>query len=63
MKAIDLTKILKGYTSGWVALSADYKKVVASAPNLTSLNAKLKKLGDPKVILIQAGWSYNTYIG
>ncbi|MBI4028751.1 MAG: hypothetical protein HY376_00060 [Candidatus Blackburnbacteria bacterium] len=63
MKAIDLTKILKGYTSGWVALSADYKKVIVWASSLKVLNRKLEKMGNPRVVLLPGMRSYGPLIG
>jgi len=57
-----LSKILKGYISGWVAISIDYKKVVASAPTMKELDKKLKKLGNPKVVLIPGMEDYGPII-
>lgn len=62
-RPVNLTKVLNGYTSGWVALSRDYKRVVAAASSLKTLDVKLKKLKNPKVVLIQASDNYRGFIG
>ncbi|MBI2268117.1 MAG: hypothetical protein HYU80_01560 [Candidatus Blackburnbacteria bacterium] len=62
MKPVDLTKLLKKYTSGWVALSKDYKRVVAAAESLEELDGRLKKLRNPKVVLISAAPNYRSFI-
>ncbi|TSC85435.1 MAG: hypothetical protein G01um101416_863 [Microgenomates group bacterium Gr01-1014_16] len=49
---IDLTKVLKGATSGWVAISADYKKLVAKGKNLREVNKKVEKLPSGSVVLM-----------
>lgn len=62
MKPIDLTKILKPYKSGWVAVSKDYKKAVAAAATLELLDEELKKLKSPHVVLIPASKNYRGFI-
>ena len=61
-KPIDLTKLLKEYKSGWVALSKNYKKVVTSARSLKELDRKLEKLNNPQVVLISASKNYRGFI-
>ena len=62
MKPVDLTKLLKPYKSGWVALSRNYKKVIASAPTLEKMDNKLKKLGNPDIVLISASENYKGFV-
>lgn len=62
MGAVDLTKLLKPYKSGWVAFSKDYKKVISSASTLGDLDKKLKKLDDPDVVIISASDNYQGFI-
>ena len=62
MKPVDLTKLLKPYKSGWVALSENYRKVIASAETLEKMDEKLKKLDDPDVVLISASENYKGFI-
>lgn len=52
MKPIDLTKLLSKFSSGWVALSSDYKKVIAHTSNFSLLIRKLEKVKDEKPILM-----------
>lgn len=63
MKAIDLTKTLKNYTSGWVSISKDYKRVVASGKTLKTLLEKLEKMGKPDGYLMKAAKDYSGYVG
>ena len=58
MKQIDLTKIIKKYTSGWIALSPDYKKVVGHGKSIkiAAIKAKSRGVGEP--ILMRAAKSY-----
>lgn len=62
MKA-NLAKTLKGYTKGWVSISKDYKKVIASGDSLKDLLHKLARLGNPKGYLMKAAKDYSRYIG
>jgi len=63
MRIVDLTKPLKGYTSGWVSISKDYKKVVVSGRTLKSLLKKLKKMGNPDGYIMKAVKDYSGYVG
>lgn len=63
MGIIDLTKPLKGYTSGWVSISKNYKKVIASGRTLKSLLKKLDKMGNPGGYLMKAAKDYSGYVG
>jgi len=62
MKPVDLTKLLRPYKSGWVALSKDYKKVITFAPTLEKLDSKLDKLENPDVVLISASNNYRGFV-
>lgn len=61
-KPLDLTKLLKDYKSGWVALSKNYKEVVAWAPSLEKLDVKLEEVGEKDVVVISASQNYRGFI-
>jgi len=42
MEAIDLSKILRPYEEKWVALTKDYKKVIASGKTLKQVRDKTR---------------------
>ena len=63
MREKNLAKILKNYTSGWVSISKDYKKVVASGRTLKTLLQKLEKMGNPDGYLMKAAKDYSGYVG
>lgn len=63
MKAINLAKILKKYNSGWISISKDYKKVIASGRTLKVLLQKLAKMGNPDGYLMKAAKDYSGYVG
>ncbi len=46
LKLIDLTKVLKPFKSGWVALSEDRKKVIAHGESINEVDKKAKKTGE-----------------
>lgn len=50
MKAIDLTKKLKGYKSGWVAFDKSYN-VVAHASNFASITNKVKNKKNLEIVM------------
>lgn len=58
MKPIDLTKVILKYTSGWIALSPDYKKVVGHGQTIKKAvnKAQLQGIKDP--VLMRAAKSY-----
>lgn len=62
MKSINLVKLLKNFTSGWVAVSADYKRVVASGKTLKEVTKKVLQKKTDDVILISAAKNYRGYI-
>ena len=59
MKSIDLTKTLKPYTSGWVALDAKLK-IVAHEKDFESISERVKDRED--VVLMPASKSYFGFI-
>lgn len=63
MKTINLSKILKDYTFGWVSISKDYTKVIASGKSLKILLKKLERMGNPDGYLMKAAKDYSAYVG
>jgi hypothetical protein len=64
MNKLDLSKTLKKYKNGWVAISKDYKEVLFSAPNFNALMNKIDRPGKKdNVILIPASENYRGFIG
>ncbi len=63
MRTTNLSKILRGYTSGWVSISKDYKKIIAAGKTLKTLIQKLDKMGNPEGYLMKAAKDYSNYIG
>ncbi|MFZ5366085.1 MAG: hypothetical protein ACOZBZ_02230 [Patescibacteria group bacterium] len=61
-KPVSLVKLLKDYSSGWVALSVDYKRVVTWGKSLKEIDLKLKRLGSPEIVLISAAQNYRGFI-
>lgn len=62
MQTINLVKLLKPYSSGWVALSRDYKKVVASGKTLKEVTEKVQKQKRSDVVLISASKNYRGFV-
>ena len=60
MTKIDLTKLLRNYKSGWVALSSDYSRVVAYADKFIDLQKKVKNTKD--IVVLQAFDNYYNYV-
>lgn len=60
MSPIDLTKLLKKYKSGWVAVSNDYGRVIAHAEKFIELQKKVKN--NKNVVVIQAFNNYYNYV-
>lgn len=63
MKVINLIKALKGHTSGWVSISNDNKRIIASGKTLKELLNKLERLGKPRGYLMKATKDYSGYVG
>ena len=61
-KKIDFVKLLKGYKSGWVAISSDYTKVVLSGNTLKEVMSKAKKIRQ-KLYFFPAEGNYSGFIG
>ncbi len=62
MKKIDFVVLLKNYTSGWVAISADFSKVVLSGKTLREVIEKAKSIKE-KLYYFPAGESYGDFVG
>lgn len=62
MKAINLSKLLKNFSSGWVAVTTDYKRVIASGKTLKEVTSKVEKQRRDDVILISASKNYRGYV-
>lgn len=60
MKAIDLRKSLKPYTSGWVAVNKKTNEVVTHAKDFKSIAQKVGKGKD--ILLIPASDNYFGFI-
>lgn len=60
MKAVDLSKTLNPYTSGWVAVNKKTNKVVAHAKSFKQIAKKVEKTKD--VLLIPASDKYFGFI-
>ena len=63
MKTTNLAKILKNYSSGWVSISKDYKKIIASGKTLKVLLQKLDRMKNPDGYLMRAAKDYSGYVG
>ena len=59
---IDFVKLLKGYKSGWVGISSDFKKVVVWGKTLDEAHKTAKIIKD-KVYFFPAGESYGNFVG
>lgn len=62
MQTINLSKILRNFTSGWVAITSDYKKVVASGRTLKEVTDKVSKEKQNDVVLIPASRNYRGFV-
>ena len=58
MQPIDLTKQIKKYTAGWLALSPDYKKVVGHGKTIKIAADKAQSAGVKDPIMMRASKSY-----
>ncbi len=59
---IEFTKLLRGYKSGWVAISATFDKVVVWGETLKDVMQKTKDKGQ-KVFYFPVEKSYSDFIG
>lgn len=62
MQTVNLSKLLKNFSSGWVAVTSDYKKVVASGKTLKEVTARATKQKRDDVILVPASKNYRGYV-
>lgn len=60
MKPIDLTKTIKKYTQGWLALSPDYKKVVGHGKTIQNAVNQAESVGVKDPVLMRAAKSYGS---
>ena len=58
MKQIDLTKLIKKYTEGWIALSPDYKKVVGHGLSINKAITEAESKGFKHPVLMRAAKTY-----
>lgn len=61
-KKIDFVHLLKGYKSGWVGISSDFKKVVVWGKTLTDATKKAQKIRE-KIYYFPSGQSYSNFVG
>lgn len=62
MQTINLSKVLRDFNSGWVAITSDYKKVVASGKTLKEVTDKVSKEKQNDVVLISASRNYRGFV-
>ena len=62
MQTVNLSKLLKNFSSGWVAITADYKKIVASGKTLKEVTKAVEKQKSDDVILIPAAKNYRGFV-
>lgn len=62
MKSINFQKLLKGYKTGWVAISADFKRVVLRGKTLTEARKKAKNRKE-KLYYFPVGEKYSNFVG
>lgn len=62
MQTVNLSKLLKNFSSGWVAITSDYKKVVASGKTLKEITDKVSKEKQDDIVLIPASKNYRGFI-
>lgn len=60
--AINFVKLLKGYKTGWVGISSDFKSVIVSGKNLKDVKEKAEKT-NKKLYFFPAGESYGNFVG
>lgn len=59
---INFVKLLKGYKSGWVGISSDFKSVLVSGKTLKDARKKAEKTNQ-KLYFFPAGESYGNFVG
>lgn len=63
MKRKNLATVLSRYKTGWVSLSLDYQRVLASGKTLQEVARQLSKKGNPDGVLMRAAKDYSHYVG
>lgn len=61
-RIVDLSRLLKGISSGWVAVSADYRKVVAKGKNFKEASKKVGELPRGSVFLMPVVKSFRNIV-
>lgn len=61
-RKINFAKLLKNYRKGWVAISADFKRVVFSGKTLASTRKKAKN-HKSKLYYFPSGEKYSDFVG
>lgn len=51
-RVVDLSAVLKKVRAGWVAISSDYKKVMAKGRDFRTVNQKVSHLPRGSVVLM-----------
>lgn len=59
---INFVKLLKGYKSGWVGISSDFKSVLVKGDTLEDARKKAEKT-NKKLYFFPAGESYGNFVG
>lgn len=59
---IDLVKLLRGYKSGWIGISSNFKSVLVDGKTLKEARKKANKIKQ-KIYFFPAGESYGNFIG
>ncbi len=62
MQTVNLSKLLKNFSSGWVAITSDYKKVIAFGKTLKEVTEEVKKQNRDDVVLIPAAKNYRGFV-
>lgn len=62
MQTINLSKTLKNHSSGWVAITSDYKKIIASGKTLREVTDKVMEAKQTNVVLIPASKNYRGFV-
>lgn len=62
MKTTDLSKVLRNFSSGWVAITSDYSKVVASGKSLKEVSQAVEKQKRDDVFLISVAKNYRGFV-
>lgn len=60
MNAIDLSKPLSKYKSGWVAINEEKREIIAHAKTFSEITQKVKKLKN--IVLIPASDNYFGFV-